>query len=272
MRFLEKQLRANIADRGWIETAYYYLGSDYRGGMGGSYTLSYMSQMGGWGVLDYALHYAANPAAYLRLGYASLLSSWALVNSGTAESGYGFWFPGKENDGAAGGGFEPRAWATNWLRKSQPRGAWYYSCEIDLGYCAALRAAATIVADDPLFGVAVYGGHLDSAWPEAQVIPRDGLRQRLHVLHNGQRIHIALNRDGFATGVPVRIDDAVREVQFTLENRTRDAHTTVLELSGHRGHIAVEGLPARLTTDRAASRLELEVGPRDQYALKLKMQ
>jgi hypothetical protein len=70
-RFLEKQIRANIADRGWLETAYYLLGSDYRAGMGGSYTLSYMSQMGGWSVLDYALHYAGQPAEYLRLGYAS---------------------------------------------------------------------------------------------------------------------------------------------------------------------------------------------------------
>ena len=39
---------------------------------------------------------------WLQLGYASYLSSWSLVNSGRAETNYGFWFPGKENDGAAG--------------------------------------------------------------------------------------------------------------------------------------------------------------------------
>ena len=43
------------------------------------------------------------PTDYLRLGYASSLSSWALVNSGTPESGFGHWFPSANNDGAAGG-------------------------------------------------------------------------------------------------------------------------------------------------------------------------
>ena len=60
---------------------YYQLGSDYRGNL--TYLLSYMSQMGGWSILDYGLNFAADPTDYLRLGYASSLSSWALVNSGT---------------------------------------------------------------------------------------------------------------------------------------------------------------------------------------------
>jgi hypothetical protein len=34
-------------------------GSDYRGNL--SYLLSYMSQMGGWAILDYGLHFAADP-------------------------------------------------------------------------------------------------------------------------------------------------------------------------------------------------------------------
>ena len=84
----------NLSDRGWLENCYYYQGSDFRSGFGSGYVLSYMSQMGGWGVLDYALHDAARPAPLVRLGYASTLSSWALVNSGTADSHYGYWFPG----------------------------------------------------------------------------------------------------------------------------------------------------------------------------------
>jgi hypothetical protein len=271
-RFLEKQIRANIADRGWLETAYYLLGSDYRAGMGGSYTLSYMSQMGGWSVLDYALHYAGQPAEYLRLGYASYLSSWALVNSGTPESHYGFWYPGKENDGAAGGGFEPRAWATSWLRKSHPRGSWYYGCEIDLGYCAALRTAATIVADDPIFGLIAYGGHLAVTPDSFAVIPRDGLRQRLHVVRNERRLHLVLNRDGFAADQPIWIDPSLRETRFTLENRSGDAHTTIAELSGVAGRIAVEGLPAKLTTGPSGSHLELQVGRAARYPVIIRIQ
>jgi hypothetical protein len=73
-----------------------------------AHTLSYMSQMGGWAVEDHALHTARDQVPYLRLGYSSYLSSWVLLISGTADSNYGYWFPGKENDGGAGGGFEPR--------------------------------------------------------------------------------------------------------------------------------------------------------------------
>jgi hypothetical protein len=90
--FLDRQLDANMFCRGVIEPAYYYLGSDYRGGGGNSYTLTYMSQMGGWSVLDYGLNFAQqNRDDYLRIGYASILSAWALVNSGTEESNYGYW-------------------------------------------------------------------------------------------------------------------------------------------------------------------------------------
>lgn len=73
-RFMRLQLASNIFCRGWPEPAYYLLGSDYRGNGGNSFTLSYMSQMGGWSILDYALNYAAKPDWYLRLGYASYLS------------------------------------------------------------------------------------------------------------------------------------------------------------------------------------------------------
>ena len=157
-RFMETQMAANLFCRGWLEPAYYYLGSDYRGGAGNAYTLTYMSQMGGWAVLDYALNFATNPAPYLRLGYASYLSAWALMNTGTPESNYGYWYPGRGNDGAAGGGFEPAPYGTTWLGQPHHRGSWYYACEIDLGYCGALRAAATVLADDPIFGRFCFGG------------------------------------------------------------------------------------------------------------------
>ncbi|HET7221203.1 MAG TPA: hypothetical protein VFJ02_24275, partial [Vicinamibacterales bacterium] len=127
-----------------LETTYYQLGSDYRGNL--TYLLSYMSQMGGWSILDYALRFATDPTDYLRLGYASSLSSWALVNSGTPETNYGYWFPGKANDGAAGGGFMPDAIGRAWIGKEMPRGAWHYSAEEDVGYAGALRSSATIVA------------------------------------------------------------------------------------------------------------------------------
>ena len=61
---------------------------------GNDYLLSYMSAEGGWGLLDYGLNFATNATDYLRLGYGSILSSWATMNSGTPASNYGFWYPG----------------------------------------------------------------------------------------------------------------------------------------------------------------------------------
>jgi len=230
LKFMNFQLLLNMCDRGWLETTYYQLGSDYRGSM--SYLLSYMSQMGGWSVLDYGLHFAQDPTDYLRLGYASSLSSWALVNSGAADSGYGYWNPSKENDGATGGGFVPEAMGRGWIGKQMARGAWYYSAEEDVGYCGALRTHATIVARDPIFGDIAYGGLVTRQGSTIRVIPRDGLRVRFHVIRDGQRLHMVLDHDGFAREQPISIDDGLARIQFTLENRTDGEHRTGLRIAG----------------------------------------
>jgi hypothetical protein len=230
LKFMNFQLLLNMCDRGWLETTYYQLGSDYRGSM--SYLLSYMSQMGGWSILDYGMHFAQDPTDYLRLGYASSLSSWALVNSGTAESGYGYWNPGKENDGATGGGFVPEAMGRGWIGKQMARGAWYYSAEEDVGYCGALRTHATIVARDPIFGEIAYGGLLTRQGTSVRVIPRDGLRVRFHVIRNDQRLHMVLDHDGYAKEQPIVVDDGLARIQFTLENRTGGEHQSGLRISG----------------------------------------
>ena len=191
-----------------------------------------MSQMGGWSILDYALHFAQDPTDTLRLGYASSLSSWALVNSGTAESGYGYWFPSKANDGAAAGGFMSEAIGRGWIGKEMPRGAWHYSAEEDVGYAGALRSNATIVARDPVFGEIAYGGVLSREGRSVKVVPRDGLRVRFHVVRDEQRLHLVLDHDGFAKEQPVTVADDLSRVQFVLENRSGGAHTTGLSVAG----------------------------------------
>ena len=228
--FMAFQLRLNMSDRGWLEPTYYQLGSDYRGNL--SYLLSYMSQLGGWSILDYGLNFAADPTDHLRLGYASSLSSWALVNSGTEASGYGYWFPGKNNDGATGGGFMPEAMGRGWIGKQMTRGAWYYSAEEDVGYVGALRTHATILTRDPIFGEFAYGGIATRDGSSARVVPRDGLRVRFHVIRDAQRLHMELDRDGYAKERPVVVADDLSRVQFVLENRTGDAHQTGLTIAG----------------------------------------
>ncbi len=232
-RFSDFQLSLDVADRGWLETTYYQLGSDYRGNL--SYLLSYMSQMGGWSILDHGLHAAADPAGYLRLGYASSLSSWALVNSGTKESGYGYWFPSPNNDGATGGGFMPEARGRAWIGKTVSRGAWHYSAEEDVGYCAAIRTHATILARDPIFGEIAYGGILTRSGSSVSIVPRDGLRVRFHVVRDAQRLHLQLDHDGFAKEQPIVVADDLSRIELTVENRTGGAHATGLSIEGLTG-------------------------------------
>jgi hypothetical protein len=257
-RFMEKQLAANIFCRGWPEPAYYYLGSDYRGGGGNSFTLSYMSQMGGWAVLDYALNFARQPDWYLRLGYASYLSAWALMNSGTPESNYGYWYPGKENDGGAGGGFEPAPYGQTWLNQPHHRGAWYYASEVDLGYSGALRAAATILADDPIFGRFCFGGDWRKTAAGIEVIPKDGVRRRFHaLLGDGEvsKLHMILETDRFVATQPIVLKEDLSEARFHLESDNPAGHITKLRLS-----VPAAGRYVLREGDKVVATLDLKSG------------
>ena len=230
--FMNKQIAGNIACRGWLETAYYLLGSDIRACGSSQYTLSYMSQLGGWAILDYAINHAKDPAEYLRLGYASVLSSWALMNTGTPESNYGYWFPGKTNDGAAGWAFEPRSHGKTWGVGEIERGIWHYDGEIDLGFGGGLTAAATIVTDDPIFGFFAFGGELTETEDRIFAIPRDGIRQQFHVLSDVFRFHLRLSCDGFTKDSPIIYKKDLSELAFSIENRGGGSHSLQLSLSG----------------------------------------
>lgn len=247
--FMERQLAAGLSVRGWLEASYYQLGADPG--------LSYMAAMGGWGILDYGLNFAAKPYDWLQLGYASYLSSWCLMNTGPPENNYGFWFPGKANDGAAGWQFMAAKYGRAWMGAEVPRGPWHYDGEIDLGFGGALRMAATVVTRDPVFDWIAYGGTLGVTNEDLSVIPRDGLRQRFCAIvgdaedptTNIQRLKIELDRDGFATDKPIRLDKRLGKISFTLENRAGDRHTTGLCLSlpaGTSYSLAQNGKPVPL--------------------------
>ncbi len=236
--FMERQLAAGLSVRGWLEASFYQLGSDP--------SMSYMAAMGGWGVLDYALNFAAEPWDWLQLGYASYLSSWCLMNTGRPETDYGYWFPGPENDGASGWQFMSAKVGNAWMGSSYPggvqvpRGPWHYDGEIDLGYGGALRTAATIVTRDPVFGWFAYGGAMVEEGDRLHINPRDGLRRRFHVVipdmylpfEDGvRRLKIEVERDGFAAAENVVLDKKLNRIAFTLENRTAHAHTTGIRFS-----------------------------------------
>jgi len=95
-----------------------------------------------------------------------------------------------------------------------------------------LRAAATIVVDDPIFGSFAYGGDIAREKNTTQVIPKDGLRARFHIVRGKQRVHILLDRDGFAKDKPISFDDALAVIRFTLENHAAAKHDTLIRISG----------------------------------------
>jgi hypothetical protein len=179
------------------------------------------------------------------------------MNSGTPETNYGYWYPGKENDGGAGSAYVPQAYGGNWFGKQQPRGAWQYSGEIDLGFGAYLRSAAVIVTDDPIFGRIAYGGALTHSRGENVVHPEDGVGRRFHLLIGKLRVRLTLDRDGFAADKPIRFDDSLDRLTFTVENRDpQPAHP-------HAAQLSVAGLPSAyqvVADDKPLARLSADDG------------
>lgn len=230
--FMKKQFRANIFCRGWLETAYYLLGSDYRASGSAHYTLSYMSQMGGWGVLDYALHYSSSPDRHLRLGYASYLSSWALMNTGTPDSNFGYWYPGPQNDGGAGGGFEPAPYGRTWLGQKHSRGSWFYACEIDLGFSGALRTAATVLTRDSLFGLFCYGGQWKKKDNTFKVTLQDGLRRRFFSRLKEASFDLELKGDHISDKQPLEFTTDCERISLVIENKRTENKNVKLLIAG----------------------------------------
>ncbi len=232
--FLRRQLLANLTCRGWLTPAYYLLGSDFRASGSSGYTLSYMSQMGGWSILDQGIYFEEEPADLIRLGSASMLSSWALVNAGRPESGYGYWYPGQQHDGAACWGFLPQKSGNEWNPACQniPRGPWPVDGEIDHGLTAGIEAACTVVYDDPLFGMTAVCGEVDNKTDRWEILPNDGVRQRLHVISDTTRLHIAMDADGFKRGTAIVIGKDFSRISFILENRIGREHAVTLTLAG----------------------------------------
>ncbi len=230
--FMDRQNSAALAVRGWLETKYFLLGGDFTASSD-NHCLSYMAMMGGRSILDYGVNFAPNPYDWLQLGYASYLSSWSLMNTGTEESNYGYWFPGKQNDGAVGWAFMESQRGRAWIRKDMDRGAWYYDGEIDLGLGAATRTARSVLTNDPLFGWIAYGGDLSESKEGFIVKPKDGIRNRFALVSPQSRIQFELDRDGMSSAKGINVTRDLKEVGFTIENRYGKSHQTRITIESN---------------------------------------
>jgi len=232
--FMERQHYANLACRGVLENQWFILGSDFFRSSDWS-TMSYMARMGGWSVLDYGLRYADDPYDWIRLGYASYLGPFGLVNAGDAASDYGFWYPGKDKDGAMGQAFTPVKYGRAWIGTEEGRGPWRYCGEGDLGMCAITRTAATILADDPLFGWILYGGTLRHQDGTFSFLPEDGVSRSLYLVSDKLRIGLSIDRGHWSSTIPVQVKENLSRLTLTVD---ADALPVTLTLDPIRGRIA----------------------------------
>lgn len=255
--FMDRQHWAGLAVRGWLTPAYYALGSDDSESGG----LSYMARMGGWSILDYGLHFADEPWDWLQLGYASYLSSFALFNTGNENSNYGYWFPGKENDGAMGWAFNTQKFGRIWLQDRRiPRGPWNYDGEADLGNGAIARMACTLIAEDPIFGWTAYGGNLEEKNKSSlTVIPQDGMNIRFGLIRKNQKLLVELSRDRLAINQPIVTDKQLKDVVFHLENMTSAKHPLSLKFTGSPGTTYQLKMNGKLQGSIAFTRTDGEV-------------
>jgi hypothetical protein len=111
------------------------------------------------------------------------------------------------------------------------RGAWYYSAEENLGYCGAIRSAATFLADDPIFGRFCYGGTWQQPGGTNQVVPLDGVRKRFHALLATSSLDLVLNVDRFAASQPIAMKDDLSLASFQIESGNPNAHNETLRLT-----------------------------------------
>lgn len=228
--FMHRQFYANLSCRGVLEAEWNTHGSDFFGSSDHS-EHSYMARMGGYGVLNYALRYDTDPRRWLSLGYASYMNPYGVMNVGDEESGYGYWYPGKEKNGAIGQAYTSEKFGKPWIGTEEERGPWRFCGEGDLGMCAITRTATSILVEDPLFGWVYYGGNMNILGDgRYELYPDDGVRQDMWIVSGKSRIHLKLNRDNWSKDSPAVIDLKRRTAKLTIANGHDSAHETELEV------------------------------------------
>ena len=251
-RFMQNQLDGNLALRGLFEPGYANLGTAWSGQY---VNLDYMTQMGGVALLDYAYRFSDRSDRYINYGYNSLLASWALMNTGTKKTDFGYWYRGEQNDGAVGWAFSPYQKSRTYMNYIKVgRAPWRFDGEIDHGLTGGIHGSGVYLLDDPDFGLIGYGGNVRMDKDgTVSIIPFDGVRRQVRIM-TPVRFSVELMQDGFRKDYPITLR-GTEELSFCIENRSDKPHNTTIRAEG-----MPEGKYTVMTDHKMITTFNIEAG------------
>jgi hypothetical protein len=94
-----------------------------------------------------------------------------------------------------------------------------------------VRSAATILADDPIFGRFCFGGTMQTNGSAMEIVPLDGIRRRFHALLTNGTLHVILDADRFASNQPIVLNSDLSGITLQIESDNPGGHVVPLHLS-----------------------------------------
>ena len=94
-----------------------------------------------------------------------------------------------------------------------------------------MRSAATILADDPIFGRFCFGGAMQTNGSTMEIVPLDGIRRRFHALLTNGTLHVMLDADRFASNQPIVLNSDLSGITVQIESDNPGGHVVPLHLS-----------------------------------------
>ena len=105
-------------------------------------------------------------------------------------------------------------------------GWWGWSGEADLGFWGALRTASVNVVNDDVVGLYGSGGDVSLSSGSYQVVPKDGVRQRL-AFYNEGGFQIGLEQAKYTQAT---VADDLKRISLTVERVADGAHSPTVTL------------------------------------------
>ena len=233
----DKVQKASVSSRG-LQPLWYFYGSDNRH-MGESWwNLGYETQLGAWQQQEYLLEsttaMGVDRADMTRSTYGAYLAGWNNVNSGQivadpALNGAAAWI--YQSEGGSQANFPGIGLVKKW---------WTWSGEADLGFWGGLRTASTSIVVDPIVGLYAYNGALTETADSFNIVPKDGVRQRL-IFMNLNNLDIKLNNVIYNSASVKKDMSSISMVLATTTDKATSTTVTVAKLPAANYNVSVGG-------------------------------